>query len=214
MEKENAVVLGAGDYPRHPIPLRLLHEANMVVCCDGAAKAYIEKEGRLPWRIVGDGDSLTADLRERYRDIVRSYSEQENNDQTKATLYLKEHGVHDITYLGATGRREDHTIGNVSLLVEYMKMGLQVKMFTDDGVFIPAKDCFTDSMLPECLAGVKAISVFSFGAKGLKGKGLMYPLYDFTSWWQGTLNRIVDTSFSITGEGNFLIFVPYRSNTI
>lgn len=211
MEKENAVILGAGDYPRHPIPLRLLREAERVVCCDGAAKAYIEKEGCMPWRIVGDGDSLTPELLERCRDIVRSYSEQENNDQTKATLYLMEHGVSDIVYLGATGRREDHTIGNVSLLVEYMKMGLRVKMFTDDGVFIPARDYFSDRMLPECLAEAKAISIFSFGAKGLKGEGLMYPLYDFTNWWQGTLNRVVDTSFSIAGDGNFLLFFPYCS---
>lgn len=211
MEKENAVVLGAGDFPKHPIPLRLLREAERVVCCDGAAKTYIEKEGRLPWRIVGDGDSLTPELRERYHDIVRSYSEQENNDQTKATLYLKEHGICDIVYLGATGRREDHTIGNVSLLMEYMKMGLRVKMYTDDGVFVPVKDYFSDRMLPECLAGAKTISIFSFGAKGLKGEGLMYPLCDFTNWWQGTLNRVTDTSFSITGEGDFLLFFPYCS---
>ena len=152
MEKEDAVIiLGAGDYPRHEVPQRLLQSAGRVVCCDGAAEEYIRREGKLPCR-----------------EIVRCFSEQENNDQTKATLYLLEHGVKEIVYLGATGRREDHTIGNVSLLVDYMNRGLRVKMYTDKGVFVPARDRFADEMLPEEVKNSQTISIFSFGAKNLR----------------------------------------------
>ena len=212
MEKEDAViVLGAGDYPRHEVPRCLLQGAGRVVCCDGAAEEYIRREGRLPWRIVGDGDSLGESFKERYMDIVRCFSEQENNDQTKATLYLLEHGVKDIIYLGATGRREDHTIGNVSLLVDYMNKGLRVKMYTDKGVFLPAKDLFTDDMLPDEVKKSQAISIFSFGAKNLRSSGLQYPLHDLDSWWQGTLNRISDKHFTIEANGSFLLYLPYKA---
>lgn len=212
MEKEDAViVLGAGDYPRHEVPQRLLQSAGRVVCCDGAAEEYIRREGRLPWRIVGDGDSLGVEFKERYREIVRCFSEQENNDQTKATLYLLEHGVKEIVYLGATGRREDHTIGNVSLLVDYMNRGLRVKMYTDKGVFVPARDRFADEMLPEEVKNSQTISIFSFGAKNLRSSGLQYPLYDLNSWWQGTLNRITDKHFTIEAEGCFLLYLPYKA---
>ena len=211
MEEEKAVVLGAGDYPRHPVPAGLLRNARRVVCCDGAAADYINMEGRMPWRIVGDGDSLDDAVRERCSGIVRIYSEQENNDQTKATLYLREHGIRDITYLGATGRREDHTIGNVSLLVDYMNMGLNVRMYTDEGMFLPARDMLCADMLPDEVRRSTAISIFSFGARGLTSEGLMYPLHDLNSWWQGTLNKVVDSAFSIRGEGNFLVFVPYKA---
>lgn len=211
MEKENAVVLGAGDYPRHPIPLRLLQEAGRVVCCDGAAEEYIRREKKLPWRIVGDGDSLGEEFKERNREIVRCFSEQENNDQTKATLYLLEHGVREIIYLGATGRREDHTIGNVSLLVDYMNKGLRVKMYTDKGVFLPAKARFTDDMLPDEVKNSQTISIFSFGAENLRSSGLQYPLHDLNSWWQGTLNRITDKHFAIEAKGCFLLYLPYKA---
>ncbi|MBQ2045100.1 MAG: thiamine diphosphokinase, partial [Bacteroidaceae bacterium] len=80
-----AVVLGAGNYPSHHIPLALMRECPRVVCCDGAAQDYIQREGRLPWRIVGDGDSIPAALKAQCRDILFLESEQETNDQTKAT---------------------------------------------------------------------------------------------------------------------------------
>ena len=65
-----AVVLGAGNYPSHHIPLALMRECPRVVCCDGAAQEYIQREGRLPWRIVGDGDSIPAALKAQCRDIL------------------------------------------------------------------------------------------------------------------------------------------------
>lgn len=211
MEKEKTVIiLGAGDYPRHEVPKRWLQAGYRVVCCDGAAEEYIRREKKLPWRIVGDGDSLDSVFKVRYKDIIRCFSEQENNDQTKATLYLMEHGVRDIIYLGATGRREDHTIGNVSLLVDYMKRGLSVRMYTDKGVFLPAKDRFTDEMLPDEVANSRTISIFSFGAEDLHSVGLQYPLHDLDCWWQGTLNKVNEKHFTIEAKGCFLVYLPYK----
>lgn len=37
MEKtQHIVILAAGDFPTHPVPLRALREADFVVCCDSA----------------------------------------------------------------------------------------------------------------------------------------------------------------------------------
>ena len=32
-----AVILANGEYPTHPLPLRMLEEAKFVVCCDGVS---------------------------------------------------------------------------------------------------------------------------------------------------------------------------------
>ena len=199
-----AVVLGAGNYPSHHIPLALMRECPRVVCCDGAAQDYIQREGRLPWRIVGDGDSIPAALKAQCRDILFLEAEQETNDQTKAVQFLLAQGKRKIAIVGATGKREDHTIGNISLLMEYMRMGAEVRSYTDYGVFVPCKDTCTF----ECREG-QQVSIFNFTAKGLKEKGLAYPIYDFTSWWQGTLNKCTDTSFTIEAEGEYLVFLNY-----
>jgi thiamine pyrophosphokinase len=185
------------------MPLKVLQEAPYVVCCDGGANEYIA-QGYLPDVIIGDGDSLSEENRIKYASLIQHNPDQETNDQTKAIQFLLAQGKKRIAIVGATGKREDHTIGNISLLMEYRRMGTDVRSYTDYGVFIPCKD--TCSF--ECRKG-QQVSIFNFTATGLKEKGLAYPIYDFTSWWQGTLNTCTDTSFTIEAEGEYLVFLNY-----
>lgn len=134
-----AVIIAGGDYPTHPIPLALLRHAKFVCCCDGTAQTYIE-HGYIPHAIVGDGDSLTEEFKTKYQSIFHHISEQEDNDLTKATRYCMAKGYTSICYLGATGKREDHTLGNISLLIRYMHaFHIQATMVTDHGYFTPAE---------------------------------------------------------------------------
>lgn len=55
-----AVVVGNGEFPVSALPLRMLDTASFTVCCDGAADRYLAS-GRVPDRIVGDGDSLSVE---------------------------------------------------------------------------------------------------------------------------------------------------------
>ncbi len=201
MEQFDAVILANGDYPTAEVPLRILAEARFVACCDGAANNLISR-GRIPDIIVGDGDSLSAENRTLYGGILHRITEQESNDLTKTVMLLAGRGMRRIAILGATGKREDHTLGNISLLMEYMRAGLHVRMFTDHGLFIPCRDTAT---IP-CGAG-RQISVFNFGARNLRADGLRYPIRDFTSWWQGTLNECVGESVTIHAEGDYLVYM-------
>lgn len=140
MEKEefDTVILCNGEFPTHPKALEILHNAKYLCCCDGAAEECLA-HGICPDAIVGDGDSLPKELKERYADIVHIVKEQEFNDMTKATRFCKNRGPR-IAYLGATGKREDHTVGNIFLLPFYLEEEhVEPVMFTDHGVFIPAK---------------------------------------------------------------------------
>ena len=199
----DAVVLAGGEYPTAQQPLEVLHNAPYTVCCDGAADSYIAT-GRVPDAIVGDGDSISASNRTKYATRLHIVAEQETNDQTKAVCFLLEQGKRRIAIVGATGRREDHTIGNISLLIEYARAGAQVRSFTDHGVFIP---CNGDTTL-KCRKG-QQVSIFAITAKELSSEGLLYPIYDFTNWWQGTLNECTGEQFTIHAKGDFLLFVNY-----
>lgn len=199
----DAVILANGEYPSATTPLHILHSAPYVVCCDGGADRYIEL-GYTPDAIIGDGDSLSDQNRIRFADIIHYNPDQDTNDQTKAVEFLQEKGVKNIAIVGATGKCEDHTIGNIALLVEYMRMGIDVCSFTDYGVFVP---CQNDNTF-ECQAGQK-VSIFNISAKNLYCKGLEYPIYDFTAWWQGTLNRCTGSEFTIHAEGEYIVFINY-----
>lgn len=201
--KAEAVIVGAGEFPRDAMALHWLNVCDKIVCCDGATNRFIE-EGFRPWRIVGDCDSLSQENKDKFKEIVRYNPDQETNDQTKAVEYLADRGIREIVILGATGLREDHTLGNISLLTDYLKRGIIARIYTNYGVFVPVKD----ELRFKCPEGTQ-VSIFNFGAIGMKGEGLLYPLRDFDNLWQGTLNETVGESFTIHADGYYLIFVNY-----
>lgn len=203
MKDKRAVILANGDYPTHHEPLGKLMQAEFVVCCDGGADQYIAN-GFTPNVIVGDGDSLSEENRIKYAERIYYIPDQETNDQTKAVKYLLDRGYRSISIVGATGKREDHTIGNISLLIEYMRMGAKVKSYTDYGVFIPC----SGTQIFKSQKG-QQISIFNFTAKNLSSNGLEYPIYTFTSWWQGTLNNSLGEEFTISSDGEYIVFLNY-----
>ena len=199
----DAVIVAGGEFPTAKQPLAVLNGASFVVCCDGAADRYIAT-GRVPDAIVGDGDSISAGNREKFAHLLHIISEQESNDQTKAVRHLMERGMRRIAIVGATGRREDHTIGNISLLIEYARTGCDVRSFTDHGVFIPCNGTTTH----KCRKG-QQVSIFSITARDLSAEGLLYPIYDFNNWWQGTLNECTGEEFTINANGEYLLFINH-----
>jgi thiamine pyrophosphokinase len=199
----DAVIVAGGESPTATVPLDILHNAPYVVCCDGAADRYIAT-GHIPDAIVGDGDSISSENREKYTHLLHIIAEQETNDQTKAVHFLMEQGKRRIAIVGATGLREDHTIGNISLLVEYACMGCDVCSFTNYGIFIPCNG----TTIHKCHKG-QQVSIFSITAKDLSAEGLRYPIYDFNNWWQGTLNECTGDEFTINATGWYLLFINY-----
>lgn len=193
------IILADGDFPSHPLLLQWLGRCPYVVCCDGAANAYI-RSGRIPEAIVGDGDSLLPDIKERYASLIHSEAEQDTNDLSKAFRFCLSQGRRDITIMGATGKREDHTIGNISLLADYMEKA-EVRMMTDYGVFVPIRE---DSRFRSRCG--QQVSIFNMNSTALSAEGLAYPLSVFTTWWQGTLNEALADSFVIRTNGKILVF--------
>ena len=139
-----ALVVGNGDFPNNPHVLELMNKIPYVVCCDGGANEYIHR-GLIPDLIIGDGDSLSVDNQSQYAHLIHRIADQETNDQTKAVNWLIGQGKKNIAIVGACGKREDHTLGNISLLMEYQRLGAIVRSFTDYGVFVPSKDTQTFS---------------------------------------------------------------------
>ena len=85
-----------------------------------------------------------------------------------------------------------------------MRAGALVRSFTNYGTFIPCKDY---SKLTTRKG--QQISIINFTASGFSSQGLRYPLYDFTNWWQGTLNEAVADNVTIECKGEFILFVNY-----
>ena len=201
------IILANGQFPTHATPLAALHAAARIVCCDGAVDKLAEA-GLTPAWVVGDLDSLSDASRVQYGQKLVCVREQETNDLTKAFRFCLSHGWKDLVILGATGLREDHTLGNLSLLVDFA-CEAKVLLLTDAGWFTPLT---VSAQLPSC-AG-QQVSVFSFDpVTAVHAEGLKYPLdgLRLARWWQAALNEACGDAFSLAFKGGpLLVFQTYR----
>ena len=205
----NIVIICDGSFPRTEYPRYLIRTADFIICCDGALKKFIRNSKaifgteRLPDRVVGDMDSLPESLRKKHADIIVKIDEQEHNDQTKAFRWAIENieGIESITILGATGQREDHTIGNISLLMEYARMydlegsGIQVQMITDHATIVAV----TDTVEMDCGEGRQISILTPDNTLRIKSEGLRWKTDDvvFDNWWKATLNVAVQDNIRL-----------------
>lgn len=203
---QTTVILANGDFPVHPKVLQALRDADRVVCCDGAAEG-LSAFGRDPDFIVGDLDSVSPDVRERFADRLVHVDEQDTNDLSKAFYFCQFKGWDNILILGATGKREDHTLGNIALLSDFAQQAF-VRMLTNTGEFIYIDSTQTIASFPG-----QAVSFFQIAPDTrFKTEGLRYPLdgIDFPKWWQATLNTAEGESFAVTVEkGAALVFLAF-----
>jgi thiamine pyrophosphokinase len=200
----SAVVVANGQFPTHPIPLSALREAKYIVCCDGAANAFISNIG-IPDAIVGDCDSISPENKIRFEDRIYPDPDQYTNDLTKAVNFCISRGIKDITIVGATGKREDHTLGNISLLAEY-RLKVRVTMITDYGRFTPIHGETTF----ESKAG-QQVSIFCIDSNPITLTGLKYSLENalLTNWWEGTLNESLGQEFTVSTQGRVIVFQAF-----
>lgn len=206
MNSPYIAILANGELPTHSIPSQLIAQADKLVCCDGAANRWMAQDGRVPDVFIGDGDSIESVLREQYKERFIEIKDQETNDLTKAVDYAHTQFPDTPIYIfGATGRREDHTLGNIFLMEHYYKTyGIAVTLYTNHGCMSIHKNY---AQL-DAQAG-QQFSIFALDAHKFSSTGLRYPLYDFSSIWQGTLNEAIQTSVTIDAQGVFLVYQVY-----
>ena len=215
-ETKHIVILAAGDFPTHPVPLRALREADFVVCCDSAYRQWKEESGKrkekIPFVVVGDGDSLPEADKRALGDRWVQVDEQDYNDLHKAMAWAaSQFTIHNsqFTILAATGRREDHTLGNISYLVTFAEEypGADIEMLTDYGRFTAMTGRRTFATFPR-----QQVSILSMTPdQPIYGQGLRWPLDGFHArrWWQATLNEALGPEVTLQSDGWLVVFRTY-----
>lgn len=211
----NIIIIANGLFPTVPPVLSLLSGVDKVICCDGALAKYLRwYRTQMPRPhhevvVIGDGDSLSPSLlREAQHESLElthiQVDEQEFNDLSKAVFYAMESLAGEeyakVTILGATGLREDHTLGNIGLLAYYQQRfpNATFEMPSDYGSFYTVNGIRTMASY----AG-QQVSIFSMQAGfPITVSGLRYPIEvrAFDWLWEGTLNEALGESFTIEGQ--------------
>ena len=201
------VILANGDFPHHPNPLRILKEATTIICCDGAVN-NIEEYGLIPTNIIGDMDSISNELKIKYEGRLIRMEEQNENDLRKTLKWVEENGAKKASILGATGKRDDHSLANIFTLLEFPS-NLELSIFTDFGKFSVVKgeqkfDSFTGEQvslfsLDHTIEITTTHLKYNFNSKKL------------TNLYCGSLNESINDVFTLSiSHGKILVYQVYN----
>ena len=204
---DSVVILTNGDFPKHPIPLRILKEAITIICCDGAINS-LDENGFTPHIIIGDLDSISTAMKIKYKDRLIHVPTQNENDLRKALNWSENNGVKKTIILGATGKRDDHSLANIFTLLEFSS-NLELSIFTDYGKFSVVKgEQKFDSFNGE------QVSLFSVDQTiELTSTHLKYNLNikKLTNLYCGSLNESINDVFTLSiSHGKILVYQVYN----
>ncbi len=202
---EPVVILADGRFPSHSVPLSLLSSAGTLICCDGAADQALAV-GLTPSLVIGDLDTLQTDRERLSGDVIRDKS-QENTDLEKAIKWCLDNSISEVTLLGVTGLRDDHTLANLHLLVNFSGE-IRLSAVTDYFTIVPVSNKKTF----ETEAG-RRVSLHCLGKPvRITTAGLKYDLHGemLASSGHGISNEATGNSFSVTAEdGTVLVFIAH-----
>ncbi|MBM4157614.1 MAG: thiamine diphosphokinase [Ignavibacteria bacterium] len=206
MKDNTAIIFLNGRIPKYGIVRNISRKKQYIICADGAANKL--KEYRIkPDIIIGDMDSAKPNTLKYYRKKrvrIMEIKDQNTNDMEKCLMYCIENNLRGIIIFGMTGRRQDHTLNNYSILQRYYKL-LNVRVYDNkhEIYFIRNETSFK-------YRKGHLISLIPFPrAAGITTKGLKYILNNETlelGIREGALNKSVNNKIVIRfREGDLII---------
>lgn len=105
-----------------------------LICADGGAR-HLMVAGMVPSLIVGDMDSLDRQIQAGYESAgVRIIRYRRDKNETDTELALREAfamAPEEVWIWGALGGRIDHALANLSLLVQGVERGIEVRLIDE-----------------------------------------------------------------------------------
>ncbi len=219
MSNESVLLLLDGEVPQQSVLRKAVAHSQYIIATDGAA--LIAKQYSIALdAIVGDMDSLDDVSSKFFRDagikIVKD-ADQYSNDFEKALQFLIDNNKTDsLTILGMHGKRTDHTLTNLSVLVRFRDKFSQLVSIDDFH-----EHRLLTKTFPVYVASLKRGSQISLTplpiAQGVQTHGLFYPINNKRMEFgiNEGLSNIIDSdsevSISITG-GALLVSTPHEAN--
>ena len=206
------LILANGEPPSADLLTRLAADHDLFLAADGAALTAA-RLGVCPDIVSGDFDSLDFDAARAALPDAEFIPtpDQNQTDLEKAFGIALKRGAVFVTVAGAAGRRIDHTLGNVSLLLRWRADYPDLPVvFAADGSETWAVD---GEIVLNTDAG-DAISLLSFDGKArVSVSGVRWPLenHPLAVGVGGLLNEATGPHVSVKAEGGIVIFCHLKA---
>jgi len=183
-----------------------------VLCADGGAR-YARALGIVPDLIIGDMDSLDAELLRTFAEngvaVERHPARKDETDTRLAITRALAMNPRMIMVFGALGRRLDHSLANLGLLMAGLEKGVPIKLIDEDSeVFV-----VTGTATISGEAG-QTVSIFPWGgqARGITLEGFEYSLFSEAVTIEnpyGISNRLTAAAGRIRVDAGCLLVIHY-----
>ena len=205
--KKDIIILANGEFPETKKAIDALNSDRFIVCCDGSA-AKADNKGVSPDLIIGDMDSLSDMLKEKYKDKIMEVKDQSSNDLSKALNWAKINKIESVILLGIDGGSDDHYLGNLFLILEN-NYDFKIKIITNNGQFdvVNNKEFLSKPN--------QRVSIFCMNKNAeVSSSGLKYELddYRFNNLYGATLNEATGNSFTVSCNDPEINIMVYRGN--
>lgn len=172
------VIIANGDLEYSKDTIRIIRQAQLIICADGGAR-HLKTLKILPHVIIGDFDSMTPEDRLFFEEKkIQTISYPARKDETDSDLCISwalKNNATDISFLGATGTRLDHTFANIYLLKRLAELHIPARIINKNNTIHIVIDHIELKGRPGDFLSILPISE---KAAGVTLKGLEYPLSD------------------------------------
>ncbi|MEA1967221.1 MAG: thiamine diphosphokinase [Thermodesulfobacteriota bacterium] len=170
------IIVANGTIKKDDYFRKMLNKADMIVCADGGAK-HLERMEIIPDIVIGDLDSMDqyAEIfvkKNRVR-IIKHPPKKNASDTELAALWAIENQASDITIIGATGTRLDHSLANIFLMRKIALTGISCRIIDDNNEIYLVSESLTLKGSPGDLLSIIPVTE---KVTGLTVKGVEYPL--------------------------------------
>lgn len=173
-----AIVVGGGDKPSKKLIEYYLDSETIIIAADGGANCLYQYE-IVPNYLLGDFDSIDSRVLGELKDNTFTERFPIEKDYTDSDLALDkaiEKGATEVVFLGCTGKRLDHFLGNLCVLYKGLKRGIKASIVDENNKLFLVNESTT-------LKGTKGemFSLLSYfeEVEGLTIEGAKYPLKNF-----------------------------------
>jgi thiamine pyrophosphokinase len=207
----NAVIFGSGAIDEWGRIRSLIGAPDLVLCADGGVRHAIAL-GLTPDLVLGDFDSAgpaaLTELAARGIPVHKVPREKDETDTELAILEAIRRGATEITLVGMTGGRIDHTLTNLLLLpgiprsvaVRIIDASAVIRLIRPGGrLTLPAEENAYLSLIP-----------LSPEVRGVVAEGVQWPLDSETLRWgqsRGVSNRITAPEAFLTVREGYLLVI-------
>lgn len=207
------IIVSGGSSPSRELLIEELKRETFIICADSGANC-LYRYNIVPNYLIGDFDSIEPSVLnhyERQNCCILRYPKDKDYTDTQLALYkAKELGASEIVFLGCTGSRIDHTLGNLGLLLDCLKNGITAYIKDDNNVI-----SITDKGVE--LVGNKgdyfSLIAYNSPVEGLNISGAKFDLKDYFLNIGDPLtlsNEFINTKVSIDFQKGVMLIIKSK----